>query len=27
LPWQNHFFHTYNGEVVVGYHCSDKEPT
>lgn len=26
LPWQNHFFHTYNGEVVVGYHCSDKEP-
>ena len=27
LPWQNHFFHTYNSEVVVGYHCSDKEPT
>ena len=27
LPWQNHFFHTYNGEVVVGYNCSDKEPT
>jgi len=27
LPWQNHFFHTYKGEVVVGYHCSDKEPT
>ena len=26
LPWQNHFFHTYKGEIVVGYHCSDKEP-
>ena len=27
LPWQSHFFHTYKGEIVVGYHCSNKEPT
>ena len=26
LPKQNHYFHTFNGEIVVGYHCSDKEP-
>ena len=26
LPKQNHYFHTYKGEIVVGYHCSDKEP-
>jgi len=26
LPKQNHYFHTFKGEVVVGYHCSDKEP-
>ena len=26
LPKQNHYFHTYKGEIVVGYHCSDEEP-
>lgn len=26
MPWQEHIFHTYKGEIVVGYHCSDKEP-
>jgi len=26
LPKPNHYFHTFKGEIVVGYHCSDKEP-
>jgi len=26
LPKQNHYFHTFKGKIVVGYHCSDKEP-
>jgi len=26
MPWQNQYFHTYKGEIVVGYHCSDEEP-
>ena len=26
LPKQNHYFHTYKGEIVVGYHCSNEEP-
>jgi len=26
MPWQNHYFNTYKGEIVVGYHCSDEEP-
>jgi hypothetical protein len=26
MPRQNHYFHTYKGEIVVGYHCSDEEP-
>lgn len=27
LPWQEHTYHTFNGKIVVGYHCSNKEPT
>jgi hypothetical protein len=27
MPWQEHIYHTFQGEIVVGYHCSDKEPT
>ena len=27
MPWQAHTYHTFKGEIVVGYHCSDKEPT
>lgn len=26
LRRENMYFHTYKGEIVVGYHCSDKEP-
>ena len=25
MPRQNHYFHTFKDEVVVGYHCSNKE--
>ena len=25
MPRQNHYFHTFKGEIVVGYHCSNKE--
>jgi hypothetical protein len=27
LPKQNHYYHTFQDKVVVGYHCSNKEPT
>jgi hypothetical protein len=25
MPRKNHYFHTFKGEIVVGYHCSNKE--
>ena len=26
LPMQGHTYHTFNGKIVVGYHCSDRDP-
>jgi len=26
LPKQNHYYHKFKDKIVVGYHCSDKDP-